>query len=144
MAIWDASDLVARCKFYSGLPSTTEEVVDADWYSLLTEAEREWIGIFSTQVPNLLIGAPTLMSSEDSGLTYHFPSSAIPLAVQIFDAKNGSLMRPGAYWDTDAGYVWEGERIRFPRNASGLASSVARCRISSWVHRPSCRARIRG
>ena len=118
MATWDASDVVARVKLYAGLPTNTEEMADADWYSLATEAEREWVGIMTQQYPNLMMGAPVLMSSEDSGKTYHLTSSATPLAIQVFDAPNGALLRPGAYWDADAGYVWEGVRIRMPKNAT--------------------------
>lgn len=118
MPTWDASDVLARVKLMAARPTNDEEMSDADWFTLATEAEREWVGIMASQYPYLMLGAPVLMSSEDSGLTYHLTSSATPLAIQIFDAKNGALLRPGAYWDSDAGYVWEGERIRFPRNAT--------------------------
>lgn len=118
MAAWDVADCLARIKLYAGLPTNTEEMADADWYALMTEAEREWIGVMAAQFPSLMMGPPVLMSSEDSGLTYHLTSSATPLAITVFDAPNGSLLRPGAYWDQDAGYVWEGVRIRFPRNAT--------------------------
>lgn len=118
MAAWDASDLLVRVKLYAARPATDEDMSDGQWYALMTESEREWVGIMASQYPYLMMGAPVLMSSEDSGLTYHLTSSATPLAIQVFDAPNGSLMRPGAYWDADAGYVWEGVRIRFPRNAT--------------------------
>lgn len=116
--LWDSSDVLARVKLYAGLPTNTEEMADADWFMLMTEAEREWVGTMAAQYPYLMMGAPALMSSEDSGLTYHLTASATPLAIQVFDAPNGSLLRPGAFWDSDAGYVWEGERIRFPKNAT--------------------------
>lgn len=118
MAAWDASDLLVRVKLYAARPATDESMSDGQWYALMTEAERELVALYAAQVPHVLMGAPALMSTEDSGLTYHLTASATPLALQVFDAPNGSLMRPGAYWDADAGYVWEGTRIRFPRGAT--------------------------
>lgn len=118
MALYDVSDLLVRVKLYAARPATDEALSDGQWYAILTEAEKEWVGTIAAMYPYPMLSAPTKLSSEDSGLTYHFAASATPLAVQIFDAPNGALLRPGAFWDSDAGYVWEGERIRFPRNAT--------------------------
>lgn len=118
MALYDSSDLLVRVKLYAARPANDELLSDGQWYALLTEAEKEWVGTIAAMYPYPMLGPPVKMSSQDSGRTYHFSASATPLAVQIFDAPNGALMRPGAYWDSDAGYVWEGERIRFPRNGT--------------------------
>jgi hypothetical protein len=115
MATWDASDLLVRVKLYAARPASDETMSDGAWYATMTEAEREWVGIMAAQFPNLMMGAPEKMSSTDSGATYYFSASATPLAVQIFDGLNGNLMLPGTNWDDSSRYIWEGNRIRFPR-----------------------------
>lgn len=118
MATWDSADCLARFKRYANRPSSDESFADADCYALLTEAQREWVGVFAAMVPWAMMGAPTLMSTADSGATYTFSGSITPLAVQVFDATNGRLLRPGAYWDSQADYVWEGSKIRMPRGST--------------------------
>lgn len=118
MATWDASDLLDRVKLYAAVPANSEETTDAQFYALMTEAEREWVGIMAAQFPNILMGPPELMSTPDSGKTYYVSASATPLAIQVFDGLNGSLILPGTYWDDSSRYVWEGDHLRWPRDAS--------------------------
>jgi hypothetical protein len=64
--------------------------------------------------------APTALSTADSGETYTFGNDAdsvplVPLAVVVYASKDGRILRPGTYWDLQADYVWEGDRIRFAR-----------------------------
>jgi len=98
------------------VPSTTEFPATADWYAWITEAQAYYYGVFATHCPWFLLTAPTLLVSADGGYTYPMPSSTHVLHVELYDSKGGRLLRAGAYWDTGADYVWEGNRIRFPNN----------------------------
>ena len=122
MAIWDSNDLLARCKRLANRPTVDESTSDANWFSLLEEAQSHWYNVYSAQCPWILMGAPTLLTSSDSGETYVFldaSSNAIaPLAVEVYDTKAGRLLKNGAYWDASADMVWEGVRIRFPRGVT--------------------------
>lgn len=123
MALWDSPDLLGRTKRLAKRPSADEDkgptdaTADDMWYALLTEAQVYWHAIFTTHFPWLLWTAPTKLATADNGLTYTFPNGVTPSKVELYDAPNGRLQRPGAYWDTSADYIWEGARVRFPRNA---------------------------
>lgn len=119
MATWDSADLLARCKRMSGVASNVSFPADADWYAWLTEAQADWYNVFAAMVPYVLIGAPTAMSTADSGATYTFASAITPLYVEVYDsATSGKPLRAGAFWDPTADYVWEGNKIRFPQSAT--------------------------
>ena len=101
---------------------------DATWYSYLTEAQDHWTGQLALQTPWVNMSDPTLLTTADSGETYTFGTDAdsdnlVPLAVAVFQAKDGRLLRPGTYWDDAADYVWEGDKIRFPRGKTKTFSS---------------------
>lgn len=119
MPQWDAPDILARTKALAFRPSVDAEMADADWYKVIGDSQAYWHDLFSTHFPWLLYTAPTLMTSADAGLTYTFPSGVHPKKAQIFDTIGGRLLIPGSYWNTDADYVWEGSKIRFPRNRAG-------------------------
>ncbi len=110
--------MLARTKFYAATPASDEEVSDAQWLGILTEAQYEWTATIAGQYPYAMLGAPALMSTVDGGETYFFSASVRPFAVQIMDSKNGRLLLPSTNWDPSGGYVWEGERIRIPRGAT--------------------------
>ena len=133
MALWDGPDLLARVKLLSARDklSSDASMTDPNWYSLLTEAQAHWYSVYAAQVPYVLMGAPTALSTSDSGATYTFGSGVTPLAVEVYDA-NYRLMRPGAFWDATCDYVWEGVRIRFPKAISKPATYRAR-----WIAPPA-------
>lgn len=122
MATWDAADLLARLRTTVNRPSTDESLTDAIGYQLLTEGQAHWTNTIAAQAPWVLMGAPTLLVSTDSGTTYPFidasSNSIAPLAVEIYDALAGRLLKNGAFWDSSADYVWEGTKIRFPRGVT--------------------------
>lgn len=93
-------------------------MADADWYQYLSDGQAHLYNVFASHCPWVLTGAPTLLTSADSGVTYPFANSITPLYVELYDSANGRLLRPGAYFDKSADYVWEGVRIRFPGNIS--------------------------
>src|SRR5438034_7745415 len=88
------------------------------WYALLGDAQLHWHDQFAIHFPWLLYSAPTLMVTADGGVTYTFPGGITPQKVELYDAVGGRLMIPCAYWNTGGDYVWEGKRIRFPRNGT--------------------------
>lgn len=135
MAAFDSADLLSRCKTLSGRPAVDSATSDAQWYTLLTEAQATWTNTFAAQVPWVLMGAPTLLTSTDGGLTYPFPSSVYPLAVEVYDSTAASrLLKNGSYSDATADYVWEGNQIRFPQ---GESVTFANGPVARWVAPPS-------
>lgn len=127
MATFDSADLLARLRTTVNRPSTDEALTSAVGYQLLTEGQAHWTSTIAAQAPWVLMGAPTLLSSSDSGETYIFvdasANSIAPLAVELYDTKAGRLLRPGAYWDAGADYVWESHRIRFPQGKTKVFSN---------------------
>lgn len=115
MAFVDSADLLARSKALAQRPAVDEQMADPDWYALLTEAQAAWFSTIAAQAPWVLVGAPTLMTTADGGETYTFPSGIMPFYAEVYDAKDGRLLRPCHYTDSSGDYVWEGENIRFPR-----------------------------
>ena len=120
MAQFDTADCLARCKRLAQRPSTDKQQLDADWYKFLGEAQDHWFGQFAIHMPWLNMTAPTQLTSTDSNETYTFGTDAdsvnlVPLAVVVYAKKDGRILTPGTYWDRNADYVWEGDKIRFPR-----------------------------
>ena len=128
MAHYDSADLLARCKLYAQRPSTDASMSDANWYSLLTEAQEHWYEQFAVHCPWAIMTAPTLLTSADDNVTYDFPDDAdtnpiVPMHVTIFETENGRMLIPCTYWDSGGDYVWEGSHIRFPGNVAKTFSS---------------------
>lgn len=122
MAQWDSPYLLAACKALAVRPSTDATMSDSAWYLLLELAQTKWTNIFASQVPWTMMGAPVTLTSADGGTTFTFPGGIQPLAVEVYDATGPArLLRPGAYFDASADYVWEGSVIRFPQNLGNLA-----------------------
>jgi len=115
---YDSADLLSRVKRLAQRPTSDEEMSDADWYALLTDAQRYYYGLFAVHCPYVLMGAPVLLTSTDGGYTYPFASGVFPLAVEVYDSLTGRLLRPGTYWDSNADYVWESTQIRIPLGAT--------------------------
>jgi len=127
MATWDKAYLLAALKLLVGRDklSSDSSMASADYYQFLTEAQAHYYDIYAAQVPYILMGAPTAMATTDSGLTYQFASSVVPLAVEIYDA-NYRLMKNGPFWDPSSDYVWEGSQIRFPKAVARQGTYYAR------------------
>jgi hypothetical protein len=88
-----------------------------DWYALLTEAQVQEYQNFAVHVPEVLYGAPQLLTTADSGVTYTFPSSVFPFgSIEVYDRLTLPPMSEGAFWDAGADYVFEGDNIRMTRN----------------------------
>jgi hypothetical protein len=98
-------------------------MTDANWYSLLTEAQEHWYEQFAVHCPWAIMTAPTLLASADSNVTYDFADDAdgnpiVPLWVILYESENGRILVPVTYHDTGGDYVWEGSKIRFPGNVA--------------------------
>lgn len=115
MAYQTTAELLEGFKFFAMRPGTDESITDAQIYALLSEGQVHAYGMFAIHFPEVLYEVPGLMTTADSGATYVFPSSVFPFGnVEIRSSRNGNLMVPGTDWDSNADYVWEGDRIRIP------------------------------
>lgn len=119
MAEFDTADLLTRCKRMSRVPVTTEFAADTDWYAWLGEAENRVKGDLAPIVPKALIGAPTALTTADSGLTYTFGTDSD--GNNILPIGNVEVYRnladiPWAPLTPGVDFLFEGERIRGMNN----------------------------
>lgn len=112
-----SAELLAGFQFFAMRPSVDESISSAEIYNLLSAGQAHIYGMFAIHFPEILYGAPTIMTTADGGYTYQFASSVFPFGnVEIRSSRNGNLMIPGADWDGNADYVWEGSQIRIPNH----------------------------
>ena len=123
MANYDSADLLARFNLHAGRPSSDASLTDAQKYEYLSDAQHEVARMIAVHCPHAMMTAPTQMSTSDSGLTYTFSGSVVPLAVEIYESATGRLLRPCAHFDAAGDYVWEGSKIRFPKGATRTFAS---------------------
>lgn len=76
MALWDAADLLDRCRRHARRPVSDQAMPDANWYAFLTEAQPEAHGDLVSRFPDLAYTAPALLVSADGGYTYGFGNDA--------------------------------------------------------------------
>lgn len=114
MAYLDSADMLARAKRDAARPSSDQAVADADWYAWITERHDYWVRQVAVHAPWAMLSAPTTLTSADSGLTYTFASSILPLAVIVMESVNGRVLRPCTIWDPNGDYHWEGDKMRHP------------------------------
>lgn len=120
---WTSADLLARFKTQANLPTTSEVVSDATIYDYLTLAQEHCYGLWAQHFPNVLYGAPSLMTTSDGGYTYVFASAAYPMGqVEIRASRSGALLVPCNDWD-GGDYVPEGNQIRIPNGKSRTFSA---------------------
>jgi hypothetical protein len=131
MALWDKSDLLARCVRDSRTPSTTTFPASADWYAWLTDAESLWKPKLAGRYPNDMWSAPTLMTSSDSGVTYSISGETAPLAIEVYAGLTGPRLRVGQFDDSNADYVWELSQIRMVMNTPRTFAAGPYCRYVS-------------
>lgn len=133
MAYLDSADLLARCKALAQRPSTDEDMSDAQWYSFLTEAQDYWTKVLAQHDPKLLAGAPTALTTSDSGYTYTFGTTPIAV-VEVTDGKGGWPLFLGPYWDVATDLTWEGSTTL--RVARGVARTFTDGLYARWVPQP--------
>lgn len=108
-------------------------MTDANYYSLLTEAEAHWKPKLAGEYPYHMFGAPTLITSADSGVTYTFSTETAPLAVEIYASLTGPRLILGQFGDPNADYTWEGSQIRSTMNTARIYANGPYAR---WVAAP--------
>lgn len=120
MATWDSADLLSRVRRYINRPTDDELVTDAFVYALLTEAQTEVLAEIATLAPLAQMGAPVLLTTTDSGVTYTFGTDAnghavFPLACEVYGTVEGRELR-ACSWLSWGDFVIEGDKIRMPGN----------------------------
>lgn len=116
MAFMDSADLLSRVKALVNRPSTDEAITDAQYYVMLGDAQRRVMTLLAFHAPESNYGAPTLLTTSDSGATYTFGSGVSPIGhIELRESKTGSMIPPASEWDnTTLGYLFESEKIRWP------------------------------
>lgn len=123
MGLYDTAYLLQQCKLYAQRPASDEQMTDARWYALLTEAQSTVVMELSKACPAHFYTAPVLLTSADSGKTYTFGTDAdgdniVPFGhVEVYAKENGRSLYANNY-DALGGdsFVIEGDHIRMPGN----------------------------
>lgn len=128
MAEFDTADLVQQFKEDANRPatdqSTTGTGADSIIFRYLTRADRHWVGRIAAVAPHFMYGDPVLLATADGGYTYTFglDSAGNPITpighFELREARDGRLLVPGAEFDPDADFTFEGNKIRWPRNVA--------------------------
>jgi hypothetical protein len=126
MSLYDSADLLARTQRLLNRPSTDEALTSTEIYAFLGEAQQRVVGLFAAHCPEAMYGAPTLMTTSDSGATYIFGADSAtggnisPIGhVEIRESPTGAMIPPGSEWDTGTQtYLFESDKIRWPGQKS--------------------------
>jgi hypothetical protein len=126
MAQFDSADLLAQFELYANRPSTDEALTSAQKYRFLNDAQQDILADLASIAPKSQMGAPVLMTSADSGVTYTFGTDAdgnniFPLACQVYARVDGRELYASS-WEAGGDFVIEGDRIRSPGNRPRLYS----------------------
>jgi hypothetical protein len=133
MADFDSADLLSKLKTQLQRPETDDASTDPQLYSLLSAAQSQIMQVIAAHVPWTQYGAPELLTTTDSGLTYTFASWPMGHAV-IREAPDGLPLNPVPEWaPRGSGYVMEGQSIRWPGGESRTFSDGPYAR---YVARP--------
>ena len=78
----------------------------------------------------MMYGAPTLLSTSDSGATYTFGTDVSPIGhIELRESKTGAMIPPASEWDnTTQGYLFEAEKIRWPGQKTRTFADGPYCR----------------
>lgn len=119
MSQYDSADLLARLRRDVREPTTADFPATADLYAWLAQGQIDVFQRLAMAVPDAVIGAPTQMTTADSGQTYTFGTdSAAPTNytaifpvghVRIFGVLSDL---PDNAWVEGVDYAMEGDRIR--------------------------------
>ncbi len=120
MALFDSADLLSRFVRKSGVPATRSFPTSTDIYAWLTDANIKWHNAIAQHAPYSQYGGLVLLTTADSGETYTFPAGVYPIgSIEVYEKPvQGRLLIPGAFWDTNADYTNEGNKIRIPAGKS--------------------------
>jgi len=130
MALYDSADLLRRCVDYWNRPSDDEKFGTTFWYDRLTEAQAFVYGRVAAHCPQLLIAAPAVLTTSDSGVTYSFGTDVngyamTPLYVEVYARINGRELLATSF-DGPGDFVIEATRVRGPNNKPFTYAPYAR------------------
>lgn len=121
MADFDSADILARIKADLNRPTTDEALSDVQLYSFAGEAQKRVVALIAVHCPEAMYGAPTLMTTADSGLSYTFGTDVDSAqifafgSVEIRSTPKGRVILPGSDWDdTTERFIFDGTKIRWP------------------------------
>jgi hypothetical protein len=118
--IYGSDWLLDQCLKEIRRPRADRLITRDDWFNWLTVGQSHWLQQMSATVPSVNYGAPTPMTTTDGGVTYLFGTDAEGRAIaplgeaEIRVGPTGRVLRPVLPWLTDAGYVMQGDHIRWP------------------------------
>lgn len=125
-------------KLYAGLPTADDSITDAQWYTLLSEAEQDWKAKIATQVPKSQWGAAVQMVTGDGGITYTVGTGLTLVAefagpIELRMTNRGALITPDQYILDGATVRWpfgtsrsfaSGPYVRYAAAAAGIDAST--------------------
>jgi len=121
MANFDSPDILSRIKALLNRPSTDEAITDAQYYVMAGDAQRRVVSLLAFHAPEAMYGAPTLLTTADSGATYTFGTDAdganiSPIGhIELRESKTGAMIPPASEWDISTlAYLFESDKIRWP------------------------------
>jgi hypothetical protein len=120
MALYDTADLVAKFRRLADRPEDDEDLQDTDIYAYLTDAQIPEMEAIAARFPNVLMGAPVLMTSSDGGYTYTFGtdsegSEIYPIGhCEVFAKLDGRELYGSTFGAYNGDVVFEGSRVRIP------------------------------
>jgi hypothetical protein len=140
--IYGSDWLIDRCLLDIRRPRSDRLLPREQWFQWLTEGQTHWIQQMSATVPQVNYGNPVTMTTTDGGLTYRFGLDAEGRAIaplgeaEIRDGPTGRVLRPVLPWLTDAGFVMEGDHIRWPDGRARPTSEFPNGLLARFVAPP--------
>lgn len=131
MAIWDSADLLSRTKTLFPRPTSDELISDSVRYQMLGDSQRRVVTLLAFHVPEMMYGAPTKLTTADSGATYTFGTGVTPIGhIELRESPTGAMIPPTSEWDnTTHGYIFEAEKIRWPGQKTRTFADGPYCRF---------------
>ena len=129
MATFDSADLLDRLYTKVRRPTTDEHLTSTLGYQLLSEAQIDAAQDLVTRAPQAMMGAPLLLTSADSGVTYTFGTTlsgarVFPVGhVEVYALIDGQELYASTYGDREGDFVIEGDAIRMPGNTARTFAS---------------------
>lgn len=131
MTLFASADLLSDFKYMRDRPSTDEESTDAEVYRLLTLAQRSVVMEIAALFPRMLMTAPTLMTTADSGVTYTISGTdedsqtVTPIGhAEVYATDpSGRQLFGSTYSGRDGDLVFEGSKLRSPTGSPITYSS---------------------
>lgn len=121
MTMFASADLLAEFDFYTMRPGTDESYSTAQKYRILSLAQREVFTDLCALFPRLLMGAPELMVTTDSGATYTISGTNVDAgaimpfgSAEVYGSATGRELYGSTYSGKEGDVVFEGAKIRMP------------------------------